>query len=88
MDGLQRFSVDDRTAEPTTVKWVIYGNPIDYPGKFVLRPWRIRKGQSPEPVNMHWVADTLAEVRAMVPEGLACVQRNPLDDVAIVETWI
>jgi len=34
------------------------------------------------------VADTLEEVRALLPPGLICMPRDVADDGVIVETWI
>lgn len=70
--------------------WVIYFNPRDYPGKYVLRGQDVLPGQS-EPVMQSGclVRDTLDEARAPVRErGLYRMHRHPLDEPTIVETWI
>jgi hypothetical protein len=71
--------------------WVVYSNPKDFPGKYVARRWDIIRGQTePKPTSEHHVADTLEEIRKMIPDrgGLACIPRYDDDDYAIVEMWI
>jgi len=63
--------------------WTVYMNPKDYPGKFVARCWDLDK-----PTTNVIVADTLEEVRALLPPGLICMPRDVADDGVIVETWI
>lgn len=63
--------------------WTVYKSPKDYPGKFVARRWDGLK-----PTDDVIVADSLAEVREKLPLGLICLDRNLLDDAAIVETWL
>lgn len=74
--------------------YTIYGDPADFPGKFVLRRSTIRGSvqggavADPEPMI---VADSLAAVRRHLEDtipGLYCLGRQDDDDPVIVETWI
>lgn len=67
--------------------WTITDNPSDFPGKFVARR-HVVGGASAHPTDQHFVADTLAEIRAALPSGLICIARGPEDDPVIVESWI
>jgi hypothetical protein len=70
--------------------YVIYFNPLDFPGEYVLRRWRV------DPVTTHpipdlhpvVVSDDIEEARKLVPMGLVRIHRHPSDDIAIVETWL
>jgi hypothetical protein len=72
--------------------YVVYFNPSDFPGKYVIRrhwvdkgPPRIRHDQEPAAVE-----DTLQGVRKKVPniEYYVRLERDPEDDPSIVEIWI
>lgn len=70
--------------------WVIYFNPLDYPGKYVLRGQDVVPGRT-EPVIQSGclVRDTLEEARApLVRRGLYRMDRHPSDDPTIVESYI
>lgn len=74
-------------------QFVIYYDPTDYPGKYVLRRWRISATVAgppkiePDPEPMA-VVNTLEQVRAAVPIGTVLISRDQNDDPAIVEVWI
>ncbi|HEY7195473.1 MAG TPA: hypothetical protein VH439_17150 [Gemmatimonadales bacterium] len=71
--------------------YVVYHDPSDYPGRFVVRRQRVTDVvvSDPEPLV---VCDTLGEARsallAAVPTGLYCLPRFPQDESQIVEAWI
>lgn len=67
--------------------WTVYQRPRDYPAQFVARLWKIGPGtfQSTDEILL---AETLAEIRAMLPPGLMCLQRLTDDDPCIVEVWL
>jgi hypothetical protein len=67
--------------------WTIYDHPSDYPQSFVARRWVVVDGEVVPTTDM-FTADTLVELRAMLPPGLICFQRSRDDDSAIVECWI
>jgi len=61
----------DSTAPPHAEisQWVIYDHPRDYPTKYVLRRWDICANCMIATDEMAF-AETLAEIRKMVPPGL------------------
>jgi hypothetical protein len=68
--------------------YVIYENPSDFPGEFVVRRrWHIITGiiQSGELLGR---TKSLTEARNLLPPGLTCLQRHSTDDPVIVESWI
>lgn len=67
--------------------WVIYDKPLDYPDKFVARMY-FNKKDGVFPSIYYMLADTLEEIRAMIPKGLARLPPFLQDDKSIVETWI
>lgn len=67
--------------------WAITENPSDFPGKFVARRFIIGAGVYAVTVDHH-VADTLEDVRAMLPGHLVRLPRDPDDEPIIVESWI
>ena len=76
------------------IQYVIYGNPIDYPGRFVVRRWRMTDTQPrkfrPDP-NLMTNCATLEEARVAVQQAdpnLVCIQRCENDDPSIVEVWL
>ena len=77
---------DVPVTQPLTM-WVITQNPSDHPGQFVARQWIIG-GNGNSATAEHHVADTLDQVRAMLPPFLTMIPRDPRDDRVIVESWI
>lgn len=71
---------------PLTI-WVVYDHPKDFPDKWVLRPQRARRDGTIE-AGPAFLADTLDEIRALVPPFLHRLPRFPDDDPVIAETWI
>jgi hypothetical protein len=76
------------------IQYTIYANPIDYPGRYIVRRWHIDgtppEGYRSDPVPMANVA-TLEEARAEVQRidpNLVRLARDPTDDPAIVEVWL
>ena len=67
---------------------VVYHNPSDYPGKWVVR----RHFVGVDGVNLasepDCVADSLAEARDHIPVGLFRMNRHPHDPEVIYETWL
>ena len=70
--------------------FVIYENPSDFPGKFVLRRHMddYAGGLVGVAVQPDAVEDTLDEARQKLPCGVFNIGRYPQDDVAIKEVWI
>jgi len=76
---------------PATIleNWVVYHNPADHPGKWVIRRWAIQQGNpEPVPTTEAYVADSYAEVAARIPDGLTNIGRSPGDVAAILEVWL
>lgn len=68
--------------------WVIFHNPTDYPGKFVLRRNVITPNvvtPDPEPLA---VTDTLKEARDALPPNLYRIERMKFDLPSVVEVWL
>jgi hypothetical protein len=70
--------------------WTIYRDPLDFPGKHVVRKFRVGGGGgAPEAaVAPTAVCGTIEEPRAAVPQGTVRLERSPTDDPCIVETWV
>lgn len=73
----------------TLEMFVVYENPRDYPGKFVVRRWPncLVPQPVPEAVPMI-VCDSLDVARAAVPSWAVRLERFPDDDPAIREVWL
>ncbi len=67
--------------------WVVYSNPLDYPGKFVTR-LLVSRGESVLADPKAAVFETLEEARTHVPQGFVNIGRSPFDDPAIHEVWV
>ncbi len=68
-------------------QWVIYKQPRDYPGQYVLRRW-LADADGPRPTGEVALADSLEAIRAALPGGLTCIGRYADDDPCIVEVWL
>lgn len=70
--------------------YVVYYDPRDYPGSYVVRKWRV-DGADPTPkpdADVTTVCNSLAEARSHIPVGLANIGRQPNDDRTIREVWV
>lgn len=66
--------------------WTVYDvTTAEYPGKFVARMFVTLP--SPRPTRYVIVHPTLSGLRAVIPSGLICLCRHPLDPPEIIETW-
>lgn len=63
---------------------VVYKDPSDYPGKFVVRRWRNQVPDS-EPLM---VCDSLEHARMAIPRDAGFLGRYEQDDPAILEVWL
>lgn len=68
--------------------WTVYAGPLDYPDHFVARKFLVGCHNQAIATNDMFVADTIEEVRALLPPGLTRMARTPSDDVRIVESWL
>ena len=68
--------------------WTIYDHPVDYHEWFVARPHVIRP-KTAGPLPMHLIAKDLDALRAMLPDGLTRLARNPAHDhPSVIEVWV
>lgn len=67
--------------EPTT--WAVYERPRDFPAGFLARQY-----VGVVPTETHIKGQSLDEVRAKLPPGLACVSRATADARSVVEVWV
>ena len=69
--------------------WTIYDGPSDFPGRFVVRRFRVTGGAGSEPEARPWsVKDSLLKARGTIPGGLYLVPRARHDEPQIVESWL
>lgn len=61
--------------------WIVFRDEPDYPGKVIAR------FAADTSATSVLVADTLAELRAMLPPGLRVTKRHSADPPEIVEMW-
>lgn len=66
------------------IVYVIYSNPKDFPGNYVVRKWT---DDVPDQYPIY-VGDSLHAARCNVPKGHIRLDRMDGDDVAILETYI
>jgi hypothetical protein len=64
--------------------FVVYENPRDFPGKFVVRRW-LDTVPEQKPVA---VTEQLDQARAAIPAGAANIGRMRNDDPSIREVWL
>lgn len=68
--------------------YVIYENPSDFPGKFVVRKHTIIGNHTCVDLEPTTVCDTLDQARAQIPIGHVNLHRYQEDDPVIKEVWI
>lgn len=67
--------------------WTVYDHPLDYPDYFVARKSVVGASMTTLTHEM-LTADTLDELRALLPPGLYRVHRFVQDDPKIMEVWL
>lgn len=67
--------------------WVIYARPRDYPTQYVFRLWEMRDMKMIATDQMA-LADSLKDIREMLPPGLFRLSRFINDDPCMVEVWL
>jgi hypothetical protein len=67
--------------------WTVYDHPTDYPNQFVARKFLVNS-KGVVRTNDMFLADTLEEIRDLLPPGLMNLYRYAQDDPNIIETWI
>lgn len=72
------------TGNPKQIEiWTVYRDPIDFPGKFVVRKFLCNT-----PTDEHYTSKTIEGVREHIPAGLVKLMRQRDDDPKIVEVWL
>lgn len=70
-------------------QYVIFNDPLDYPGKFVVRRFFFIGGVAAPEVVPVGVANTLEEARKLVPDTHGyMLGRLPRDEKQISEVWM
>ena len=67
--------------------WIVYDRPPDYPESFVARK-TVTGVSIVTMTDEMFTADTLDELRALLPPGLYRIHRFEQDDPKIVEVWL
>lgn len=68
--------------------WVIYENPVEAPGQFVVRRWAVPAGGGDPVADDGHTEPTLYLARRHVPAGSVRMEPSLDDDPAICEVWI
>jgi hypothetical protein len=68
--------------------WTVYWSPNDYLNQYVARRWEIGAGPEPRATTDMFVANSIVELRRLIPSGLMNLPRFSEDDPCIVEVWI
>lgn len=75
--------------------FVLYDNPLDHPGSFVLRKWQIFKFEEPKPceeMSLKFEAETqfkaIEHVNKHFKDSKVFLERAKTDDKCVVGTWI
>jgi hypothetical protein len=70
------------------VAYVVYRDPSDYPGMFVLRAFRFQNGRLQPELDPKAISKSLSLCRALIPKDRVNLERSANDDSAIYEVWI
>lgn len=73
---------------PECDMFVVYENPPDSPGQFVVRRHAIVDGVPVADARATYVGRSLEDARAAIPPGRSRMARHPQDERPIVELWI
>jgi hypothetical protein len=73
----------DACRDHALVAWVVLWDLPTYPERFAAR--LVTSGQVPSPYLL--LADTLADIQAILPPGLVRSGRMPVDPPEVVEIW-
>lgn len=68
--------------------FVIFNSPLDYPGKYVVRRFVAKGGESIPDDEPLAVAKTYDRALDSIPGGLYRIPRDPADHASVVEVWI
>lgn len=79
----EKFNYSAIRAATTFPLFVVFKDPIDYPGKFVVRVFDVN-----QPTSYCAVKDNYKDAIDTIPEFLNKIPRDPKDDYHILETWM
>lgn len=69
--------------------YTIFRDPLDAPGKFVVRGFSIVRGQANAvPDEKGYAVDSLEHARTLVPGGLFRLGPSAEDHATVVESWV
>lgn len=68
--------------------YVVYFNPPDFPGRFVVREWFIGRSGELLALTLIGTAPSLIEARALIPVGMVNFRRSADDIPAVLEVWM
>jgi hypothetical protein len=78
-------------SEPTYVQMaIIYKNPEDHPGKFVVREWRVGAEGAPEAAVLCELFDTASQAQAFVRSefpDMELIQEGDDPESCVFEVW-
>ena len=77
-----------RRSKMAGIMVVLYDHPKDFPDSYVARAHFVGRGRHWPSKELFIVRDTLAELRAAVPDGMIRLNRSLEDDPCIIETYI
>jgi hypothetical protein len=85
-DEAQRFHTHQTYTLGRLVIWSVTTGTRDYGNRYVARPIVVPE-RRPREEDGGLIANSLDELRKLLPLGLTWMDRNPNDDPVIVETW-
>ena len=68
--------------------YTVYFNPIDYPGKYIVRKFEVLSQKEPVPLDVIYEGKSLYQARKAIPYDCICFKKHDDDEKPIVETWI
>lgn len=68
--------------------YTVYYDPLDYPGRYVVRRWNVTAGAPRPEKTPLYVGDSLERARSLIPLGLICFTADDGDDPAVLESWM
>lgn len=90
LEDIRRLAdeLEDLPPPPPIKFLVVYENPTDYPGKFVVRRWRVFLGGAYTDAEPLLVCETLEETSKLLRPGAINVAVDGFEDRAIREVWL
>jgi hypothetical protein len=86
--GAKPLRGDQQSMGKNLSMYVVYFDPSDYPGRYVVRQWEVGPRSTAHCSEPLIVCDTLQQAQDAVPSGLVRLARDPLDEKQIQEVWV